>query len=169
VSKTLRQLRIRYDLFGVLRQLSEHRLAYILWRYLGRWFRACGKLRAAAKKHLREKTATGLKAVAASRLATVLTTRRSPAEWPVSFKGNKEKPAGREPAGLYQSGFSPRLERGGLRPQAPPAGVEEIYIISNTARRRARRARLPSACLTALRDRSRLTVFLLEANKMIDN
>ncbi|MEH2562087.1 hypothetical protein V1289_001714 [Bradyrhizobium sp. AZCC 2289] len=85
---------VRYDPFGVRRQLSEHRLAYILWRYLGRWFRACGKLRAAAKKHLREKTATGLKAVAASRLATVLTTRRSPAEWPVSFKGNKEKPAG---------------------------------------------------------------------------
>ena len=60
MSKTLRRLRIRYDPFGVRRQLSEHRLAYILWRYLGRWFRACGALRAAAKKHLREKAVTGL-------------------------------------------------------------------------------------------------------------
>jgi hypothetical protein len=51
VSKTLRQLRIRYEPFGVHRQLSEHRLAYLLWRYLGRHrgFRARTPLRASAK------------------------------------------------------------------------------------------------------------------------
>jgi hypothetical protein len=60
VSKTLRRLRIRYEPFGVRRQLSEHRLAYILWRYLERWFRACRPLRASAKKQLREKAAAGV-------------------------------------------------------------------------------------------------------------
>ena len=63
MSKTLRQLRIRYDPFGVHRQLSEHRLARLFWGYLGRHeeLRACRPLRASAKKHLREKAATGLR------------------------------------------------------------------------------------------------------------
>src|SRR5207249_4996262 len=67
-----RPLRIRYDPFGVHRQLSEHRLAYLLWRYLGRHrqFRACRPVRASAKKHLREKVATGLRVMSEGARAT---------------------------------------------------------------------------------------------------
>jgi hypothetical protein len=44
------------------RQLSEHRLAYILWRYLGRWYRARRTLRASAKS--RRPAAVGSNALA---------------------------------------------------------------------------------------------------------
>jgi hypothetical protein len=95
MSKTLRRLRIRYEPFGVRRQLSEHRLAYILWRYLGRWFRACRPLRASAKKQLREKAAAGLRSATASDLAYTVDHQKVACRVaPYPFTGGNEKPAG---------------------------------------------------------------------------
>jgi len=56
---------------GLRRQLSEHRLAYVLWRYLGRHrsFHACRPLRASAKSQHFESTA------AASNAPRVLANR----------------------------------------------------------------------------------------------
>ena len=47
----------------MLRQLSEHCLAYLFWRYFSRHpqFRAGRTLRRSAKKHLSEEAATGLR------------------------------------------------------------------------------------------------------------